>query len=519
VNHKWESTPMEATVLAHESSGNLDQVIGAYYEAVDRGETPDPEEWQKRYPAVAPALAEFFEDQARLRQIVTPLRQAVRRGDLAGTEAGPLFGDRAAPTPPNQTAGASDTEAGNFSTGSPSEPGTGKAPRRLGDFELMKPLGRGAMGVVYEARQVSLNRRVVLKLIRAGVFATETEVQRFRNEAEAVAQLDHPRIVPIHEVGMDDECHYFSMKLIPGGSLANRLDEYRDNPRAAVQVTIEITRAIQHAHQRGILHRDLKPGNILLDEHGQPQVTDFGLAKRFGTDSSLTESGAILGTPSFMAPEQAAGRKALLTTLTDVYGLGAVLYALLTGHAPFVAETVIETIEQVRQRPPVPPSRLNPLVGRDLETICLKCLEKEPIRRYSSAEDLADDLRRWLEGQPIAARPVSASVRAWMWCRRNPIVAGLLAALALFAAGATWQWQRAQWLLGRAQYDASSAAIDRARAISGGSGSCGGQPANLAGGFVLIEELYAAEIAAQEMLGQFTRSKETHPNGPGEIDM
>ncbi len=196
-------------------------------------------------------------------------------------------------------------------------------------------------------------------------------------------------------------------------------------------------------------------------------MTDFGLAKRFGDDSSLTESGAILGTPSYMAPEQAAGHKGLVTTLTDVYGLGAMLYALLTGHAPFVAETVLETIEQVRQRPPVPPSRRNPRVGRDLEVICLKCLEKEPIRRYASADALADDLQCWLEGEPIAARPVRASVRAWMWCRRNPIVASLLAASVLLALGASWQWQRAEGLLRQAQYEATSTVIDHALELCG----------------------------------------------------
>ncbi len=230
------------------------------------------------------------------------------------------------------------------------------------------------MGVVYEARQVRLNRLVAIKMIRAGAFATEAEVQRFQNEAEAVAQLDHPRIVPIHEVGKIGDCHYFSMKLIRGGSLAHRLDAFRSDTRAAARIVIEVARGIQHAHERGILHRDLKPGNILLDEHDQPQVTDFGLAKRFGDDSSLTQSGAILGTPSYMAPEQAAGRKG-----SDHHAHrrlrpgGGACTPLLTGHAPFVAETVIETIEQVRQRPPVPPSRLNPQVepgpGDDLPEV------------------------------------------------------------------------------------------------------------------------------------------------------
>ncbi len=321
------------------------------------------------------------------------------------------------------------------------------------------------MGVVFEARQVSLNRPVAVKMIRAGLFAGEADLRRFRIEAEAVAHLDHPRIVPIYGVWEQQDCHYFSMKLIRGGSLARRLSAYAADPRAAARLVAEVAQAIQHAHDRGILHRDLKPSNILLDEEGWPLVTDFGLAKRSDDDSSLTQSGAIVGTPSFMAPEQASGDKVAVTAQTDVYGLGAVLYALLTGRAPFVANTILETIELVRVRPPAPPSRINPRVGRDLETICLRCLEKDPWRRYASANALADDLQRWLDGQPIAARPVGAAARIWMWSRRNPIVTGLLAALILFALGTTWQWRRAECLLNQARRDASSEAIDHALSI------------------------------------------------------
>jgi WD40 repeat protein len=338
-------------------------------------------------------------------------------------------------------------------------------PARLGDFELVRRLGEGAMGVVFEARQVSLNRPVAVKMIRAGLFAGEADLRRFRIEAEAVAHLDHPGIVPIYGVGRDEDCHYFGMKLIRGGSLARRLTAYPADPRAAARLVAEVAGAVQHAHDRGILHRDLKPSNILLDEEGRPLVTDFGLAKRSGDDSGLTLSGAIVGTPSYMAPEQASGEKVAFTAQTDVYGLGAVLYALLTGRPPFVADTMIETIEQVRGRTPAPPSRINPRVGRDLETICLRCLEKDPRRRYASADALADDLRRWLDGQPITARPVGAAARAWMWSRRNPIVAGLLAALILFAAGTTWQWWRAEGLLHQARHQASSQAIDHALSI------------------------------------------------------
>jgi eukaryotic-like serine/threonine-protein kinase len=356
---------------------------------------------------------------------------------------------------------AADADTGEAPAGRPAL----STPTRLGDFELVKRLGGGAMGVVFEARQMSLNRPVAVKMLRAGLFAGEADLRRFRIEAEAVAHLDHPRIVPIYGVGEHDDCRYFSMKLVRGGSLAHRLTNYPADVRAAARLVAEVARAIQHAHDRGILHRDLKTSNILLDDEGSPLVTDFGLAKRSGDDSSLTQPGAILGTPSYMAPEQACGERIAITSLTDVYGLGAVLYALLTGRPPFVADTILETIEEVRQRAPVPPSRINPSVGRDLETICLRCLQKDPWRRYSSADALADDLSRWLDGEPIAARPVGASARVWMWSRRNPTVAGLLTALFLFALGTTWQWWRAEALLYQARRDSSSEAIDHALSI------------------------------------------------------
>ena len=234
------------------------------------------------------------------------------------------------------------------------------------------------MGVVYKARQISLNRIVALKMIRAGALAGEDELRRFQNEAEAVARLDHPHIVPIYEVGEHDGKRYFSMKLIGGPCLSRTLSSYAANPQNAAKLMVTIAEAVHHAHQRGILHRDLKPSNILLDEQGQPHVTDFGLAKQVEGDGSLTESGAVLGTPAYMAPEQAAGSKRLVTTLSDVYGLGAILYALLTGKPPFGGDSVMETLDQVRQQQPVPPSRLNPKVPRDLEIICLKCLDKDP---------------------------------------------------------------------------------------------------------------------------------------------
>jgi serine/threonine protein kinase len=329
-------------------------------------------------------------------------------------------------------------------TGLPS----GATLRYFGDYEIKHELGRGGMGVVYEARQVSLNRPVALKMIKAGLLAGDNELQRFQNEAEAVALLDHPSVVPVYEVGEHEGQRYFSMKLVAGGSLVPLLDRFKSDPKAAAMLVAEAAEAVAHAHMRGILHRDLKPANILVDELGRPHVTDFGLAKRLEADADLTVSGAILGTPGYMAPEQAMGRRGSITTATDVYGLGSVLYFLLTGRAPFGGESVVDTLDAVRNTPPEPPTRTNARVPRDLETVCLKCLDKDPQRRYTGAQALADDLRAWLDARPIAARPVNPAARAWLWCRRRPAVAALTAGLIValisgIAAGGS-QWARAE---------------------------------------------------------------------------
>jgi WD40 repeat protein/tRNA A-37 threonylcarbamoyl transferase component Bud32 len=315
----------------------------------------------------------------------------------------------------------------------PVDPGT--RIRYFGDYEVHTELGSGAMGVVYKARQISLNRFVALKMIRAGALAGVAELERFWNEAAATARLDHPHIVPIYEVGEHDGNRYFSMKLIDGPCLSRTLPSYIAAPHAAAKLMVTIAEAVHHAHQRGVLHRDLKPSNILLDEQGRPHVSDLGLAKQVDGDGSLTASGAILGTPAYMAPEQAAGSKGLVTTLSDVYGLGAIPYALLAGQPPFSGESILDTLDQVRQLPPVPPSRLNPKVPRDLEIICLKCLDKAPERRYPSAQALAAKLRRFVDGEPILARPVGALEKGWLWCRRRPVIAGLTAALVFAVVG------------------------------------------------------------------------------------
>jgi WD40 repeat protein/serine/threonine protein kinase len=318
----------------------------------------------------------------------------------------------------------------------------------FGDYDLLNEIGRGGQGVVYRARQRSLNRVVALKVIALGHWATEAHLKRFRLEAEAAASLDHPRIVPIYEIGERDGTCYFSMKFVEGG----RLDEIamRDPVpiRQAAELIAKLARTVHYAHQRGILHRDIKPGNILVDGSGEPHLTDFGLARLVEKESTVTRTIEVLGTPSYMAPEQAGGQNEQLTTAADVYGLGAVFYQLLTGHAPFAGGTTYETIRQVLETEPRRPSLLNPSVGRDLETICLKCLEKEPSKRYGSAEALADDLERFQRHEPIRSRRVSRAERVWRWCKRKPVVASLTAALVaaviLGFVSVLWQLHRAQ---------------------------------------------------------------------------
>jgi serine/threonine protein kinase len=277
------------------------------------------------------------------------------------------------------------------------------ASQRFGDYELLGEIGRGGMGVVLKAHELALGRIVALKMLLPGALPDETELARFRSEASAAGQLRHPNIVKVHRVGVQDGRHFFSMDYIEGVSLAQRLADGPLPGRSAARYLVTVARAIQHAHRQGILHRDLKPGNILIDLSDQPHVTDFGLAKHFTASTGRTRTGALLGTPSYMSPEQAGGSKDL-GPACDVYGLGALLYELLTGRPPFRGETALDTLMQVIEHEPAPPRLLNPRVDRDLETICLKCLQKAPRDRYASADDLADDLERFLNGDSIHAR-------------------------------------------------------------------------------------------------------------------
>jgi serine/threonine protein kinase/Tfp pilus assembly protein PilF len=308
----------------------------------------------------------------------------------------------------------------------------------LGDYELLEEVGRGGQGVVFRARQKSLNRIVALKVVSLGQWASKAHLKRFRLEAEAAAKLEHPGIVPIHEVGERDGSCYFSMKFVEGGQL-DEVAKHEPMPiRQAVELIAKVARTVHYAHEHGILHRDIKPGNILLDAKGEPHLTDFGLARLVESESSVTQTLDILGTPSYMAPEQAVGNNAAVSQATDVYGLGAVLYQLLTGQPPFAGGATYETIKLLLDSEPRPPRSLNPKVDRDLSTICLKCLEKDPKRRYPSAPALAEDLERWLKHEPILARHTGIFIRSRKWVRRNPTSALLAACLIALVAAAGW---------------------------------------------------------------------------------
>jgi tetratricopeptide (TPR) repeat protein len=327
------------------------------------------------------------------------------------------------PVPPTLTAAGA---------GSPDDPpGRPNVP----GFEIIRELGRGGMGVVYLARQVKLNRLVALKMVLAGGHAGPKERLRFLQEAEAVAAVQHPGIVQVFEFGTCSDQPYFALEYCPGGSLAGKLSGTPLPPRPAAELIGQVARAVQAAHDRGIVHRDLKPDNVLFAADGTPKVTDFGLARKTESDSGLTATGAIMGTPSYMAPEQAAAAKGVGPP-ADVWALGAILYECLTGRPPFKAATVIDTILQVTNADPVPPRQLQPNLPRDLDTICLKCLQKDPKRRYASAADVADDLRRYQAGDPIAARPVSSRERLWRVVKKHPVtsvlaLAAMLAPLAI----------------------------------------------------------------------------------------
>src|SRR5262245_7662360 len=298
----------------------------------------------------------------------------------------------------------------------------------FGNYELLEPIAKGGMGIVYKARQRNLNRIVAIKMILAGQFADQEDINRFYAEAEAAAALSHPNIVAIHEIGETAGQHFFSMDFIEGQSLSALIHENPVSPRRAAEFMITISETMQFAHESGVVHRDLKPANVLLDKRQRPLITDFGLAKQVSNTSQMTMAGSIVGTPSYMPPEQAAGKLDEIGPWSDLYSLGAILYELLTARPPFRASSPFETIRQVLETEPPSPRLLNPNVPKDLETICLKCLQKERTRRYGSAQELADELKRFLRGEPIHARPISQVARFWRLCKRHPLTSSSIAA-------------------------------------------------------------------------------------------
>ena len=315
-------------------------------------------------------------------------------------------------------------------------------PGDVGDYELLEEIGRGGQGVVYRARQKSLNRIVALKVISLGSWASEAHLKRFRREAEAAANLDHPFIVPIHEIGEREGCCYFSMNFVEGGQLDEVVRRTPMPIRQSAELIAKLARTVHYAHEHGILHRDIKPGNILLDAKGEPHLTDFGLARLVETESTVTRTMEAMGTPSYMAPEQAAGNNAAVGKATDVYGLGAVFYQLLSGQPPFTGGTTFEIVRRVLDSEPRQPRLLNPKVDRDLSTICLKCLEKDPKRRYSFALALAEDLEHWLKHEPIQAKKSGFFTHTRKWVRRQPAIAALIASLVALAAAIGWNiWE------------------------------------------------------------------------------
>jgi serine/threonine-protein kinase len=357
--------------------------------------------------------------------------------DSASGSGSSTFDPGTGPSPPAPPGTVPEFDVHALPTVQPaavSTPAAG-APPVVPGYEVLGVLGRGGMGVVYRARQASLNRLVALKMIRGGQASAE-DLTRFRTEAEAVARLQHPNVVQIHEVGEHDGLPFFSLELLEGGSLSGRLDGTPLPPRQAAQLVRTLAGAVHEAHRRGIVHRDLKPANVLLSGDGVPKITDFGLAKLLDAAAGLTATGEVMGTPSYMAPEQTGQTTDSIGPATDVYALGAILYELLTGRPPFKAATPLDTLFQVVNQEPVPPRQLQPKVPRDLETICLRCLRKEPARRYASADALADDLGRFLQGQPIQARPTGLGERCVKWVRRQPALAALLAVCAVTVAGA-----------------------------------------------------------------------------------
>jgi serine/threonine-protein kinase len=436
---RGERAPIESYLAQYPAlSADVQAVLDLIYNEIvlreQIGESPEFEEYAQRFPELSHELARQFDlERAFLEGMATCVPEQPTAVDVHLGTRGPI----AVPV--------------------------------VAGYEIFGELGRGGMGVVYKARQLRLNRVVALKMILAGEHASPETSLRFMAEAESIARLHHPHIVQIFAFGDCGGRPYFEMEYVSGGSLSDRLGGAPGPARDAARLVETAARAIHEAHQLGIVHRDLKPANILLTDAGTPKIVDFGLAKCLETDIGLTRSDGIVGSPNYMAPEQAEGRGVRIGPAADVYSLGAILYALLTGRPPFQATTIWETLEQVRFDEPMAPSRLRARLPRDLDTICLKCLQKDPARRYATAAELADDLARFAIGQTIRARPVGSHERLWRWCRREPAMAALGLALIGGFVGVATQWRRAESHLGEANRQrriAEGVAASRAQTIT-----------------------------------------------------
>jgi serine/threonine protein kinase len=396
-----------------------------------RGELPGLEEYVRRFPQCEEQIRRQFTTETRQRPARRQTQQAAT--DAAGRRAIPEEHPSGSASPGRLGAqDQSQVEGGAaLLLADPSSGGSGaKDQLQVPGYEILEEIGRGGMGVVYKARQVKADRVVALKMILSGGYASEADLLRFRTEAEAIARLQHPHIVQVFEVGEHEGRPFFSLEFCPGGSLDRQLDGTPLQPKQAARLVKTLARAVHAAHEKNVIHRDLKPANVLLTESGQPKITDFGLAKKID-ETGRTASGAIMGTPSYMAPEQAGGQSKDIGPAADIYALGAILYELLTGRPPFKAATPLDTMLQVLSDEPVSPRQLQPKTPMDMETICLKCLHKEPKRRYATAQALAEDLARFQTGKPVQARPVGRLERSWRWCSRNPAVAALVFTLLL----------------------------------------------------------------------------------------
>jgi len=411
----------------------IEQVLERFTKSQSQGKPLHIADLIAEHPDLAPELARELEKLGDATLAPSASAEESDQPTLQRTAKSPADQetDPTLPVPDDASPGITPT------AGMPTEPKPPAQIRYLGDYELTEVLGRGGMGVVYKARQVSLNRTVAVKMILSGEYASEEGIRRFQAEAEAAASLEHPGIVPIYEIGRHQQRHYFSMQFVEGQSLDAVVREQPLTSRKAGEYLHAIAKAMAYAHEQGVLHRDLKPGNILIDADDQPHVTDFGLAKRVDSDSEVTATGQVLGTPSYMPPEQALGEHKKIGPASDVYSLGALLYAVLTGRPPFQADSAASTLMQVIEQETVEPRTLNPSIDRDLETICLKCLQKDVPERYDNAGELAEELGRYLRGEPIHARPISAPQRFARWCKRKPLIAGLGAAIVLLLVSGT----------------------------------------------------------------------------------